>query len=63
MNNKFINVLKNYFLKEKNVSMAFLFGSAAKNRTVRESDVDIKNFMVKGQKNVKRFIKIIGKYS
>ncbi|MFH1380113.1 MAG: nucleotidyltransferase domain-containing protein [bacterium] len=50
MNNKLINVLKNYFVQEKNVSMAFLFGSAAKNRTFKESDIDIAVYLKNNNK-------------
>ena len=36
-----INKLKAFFAKKKEISMAFLFGSAAANRLMAESDVDV----------------------
>jgi len=36
-----VQVLKEYFKKKKNVTLAFLFGSQAKDRAIKESDYDI----------------------
>lgn len=41
MKKKTFKILKKYFEKEKSVLLAFLFGSFAKDRQMRESDVDI----------------------
>ena len=41
MNTKLVDELQRYFDKNDNVSMAFLFGSHAKNRALHDSDIDI----------------------
>jgi predicted nucleotidyltransferase len=39
--NKTIDILKDFFISKADVSMAFLFGSAASGKTRDDSDVDI----------------------
>ena len=45
MNTSAIQKLKRYFRQDPNILLAFLFGSAAKNRETEDSDVDIALFL------------------
>jgi len=51
-----INKLKEYLEKEKDIILAFLFGSYAKDREVSESDVDI-GIYTAIKWNLKKFIR------
>lgn len=53
---KLIKQLKTYFLENKNVEMAFLFGSQTKGRATTESDFDIAVWLIKD--NQKEITKI-----
>lgn len=41
MDDKILGLIKDYFVQRENVSFAFLFGSAARGRIRKESDIDI----------------------
>ncbi len=41
MNNKLLQVLKDYFNQREDIAFAFLFGSAAKGNVRKEGDIDI----------------------
>lgn len=48
--NDIVDILKEYFAKNKNIILAFLFGSQAKERSIAESDFDIAIWINKGFK-------------
>jgi len=56
-NTELFNQLKTYFQSSDDISFAFLFGSHARGKTFKESDVDIAIYL-KGEYSLKRVKKI-----